>query len=121
MNQAQATELFLNGHLLAIGEYRMTKTETIKWLDKTNGKPLSAPVCRHTVEFGDLSMTISERVPDGVPIEAIKVPWVKGERVLVRLSEYSNARGVVSGRGTLEKLDVTPSPVTGQTVSVPRR
>jgi len=108
MNQSQAVEKFLNGEFICVGEYRMSKSEMLNWRDKQNGQAKSAPMLRHTVEVGNVSLTLNERVPDQTKLEDIRVPFVKGEIVLVHLDELQSSKGVVSGRGRLEKLTRSP-------------
>lgn len=102
------------GAFLAIGEYRHSKAEMINWRDKTSGRPMSAPVLRHTVEFGDQTVAVSERVPDGTKIEDIHVPFQKGDAVVLEVEEMTRNLGNVSARGRLSKL--APSPVKGAPV-----
>jgi hypothetical protein len=96
------------GSLLALGEYRHSKSEMLIWRDKQTGRPMEAPILRHTVEFGDCTVAVSERVPDGTKIENIHVPFVKGEMVVLHLEELTRNLGLVSARGKLEHF--TPSP-----------
>ena len=108
MTEKQAVEIFLAGAFVAVGEYRMSKAEMISWHDKQNGQAKSAPMLRHTVEVGSISVALSERVPDRTKIEDIKVPFNKGESVFVHLDELASVKGSVSGRGRLEKLTRSP-------------
>ena len=108
---AECQELWLKGAFCALGEYRSSKAEMISWRDKASGRPMSAPMLRHTVEFGEQSVAVSERVPDNTKLEDIKVPFIKGERVFLVVSEYTTTKGLVACRGTLDK--VSPSPADG--------
>ena len=80
------------GECVMVGEYRMSKAEEINWRDKTNGRPLSAVVLRHTVEFGDKSVVVNERVPQEVKLPDVKWVWKKGQSValVVSVSGHSN-------------------------------
>ena len=102
------------GSLLALGEYRHSKSEMLRWRDKLTGRLMEAPVLRHTVEFGNCSVAVSERVPEGTKLEDIHVPFVKGEMVVLHLEELSRNLGLVSARGKLEHF--TPSPGNGAPV-----
>jgi hypothetical protein len=104
MDKKQAMDLFNAGQFVAIGEYRMSKAEQIKWRDKTSGKEMEAPMLRHVVEFGDKSVAVSERVPSNVKLEDIKVPFIKGDTVLLHVEEYTTQKGLVSCRGRLESI-----------------
>jgi len=104
------------GEFLAVGEYRHSKSEMLNWRDKQTGRAMSAPVLRHTVEFGDTSVAVSERVPEGTKLEDIKVPFVKGELVVLQLEELTRNLGLISSRGKLEKF--TASPGAGTPVGV---
>lgn len=99
---------FLNrvraGEFLAVGEYRHSKAEVINWRDKTNGRPMSATVLRHTVEFGDTSVAVSERVPEGTKPEDIHFSFKKGETVALIVESLSKEKGLVSAQGKLERF-----------------
>lgn len=97
------------GEFLAVGEYRNSRAEMLTWRDKTNGQQRSAPILRHTVEFGNVSAAVNERVPDGTKIEDIHVPFNKGDMVVCALTELSQNLGQVAARGALSRL-VLPSP-----------
>lgn len=99
------------GEILAVGEYRHSKSEMINWRDKQTGRAMSAPVLRHTIEFGNNSVSVSERVPEGVKLEDIKIPWQKGQMVVLKIEEISRNLGLVSARGSLEPFsNGAPSP-----------
>jgi len=118
MTKDEAVKRFVSGYVLAMGEYRMSKTEEINWRDKLSGRAMSGCVLRHTVEFGDVSCTVNERVPEGVKVEDVKVSFVKGEPVVLEVSEWTSQRGVISARGRL--VHVTEgllSPVKAPAVS----
>lgn len=94
------------GEFLTIGEYRHSKSEMISWRDKTNGRPMTAPILRHTVECGDTSVAVSERLPDSITkLEDIPpVKFAKGEPVILVLEELTKNLGLVSAKGKLEKV-----------------
>jgi len=111
MNQSELERRIHAGEFVALGEYRMSKAEMIKWRDKVTGRQMEAPMLRHTVEFGDKSVAVSERVADGIKIEDISVPFVKGDAVVLLLEEYTAQKGLVSCRGRVIKFDrLTASP-----------
>lgn len=104
------------GDFATLGEYRMSKAEMLSWRDKQTGQARSAPVLRHTVEVGDKSITVNERVPDNTKLEDIRIPHHKGDPVVLVITELAIDRGIVSCRGTLEQTNGAPSPVQRQTV-----
>lgn len=105
---------FLNrtraGEFLAVGEYRHSKCETINWRDKQTGRAMTAPVLRHTVEFGDQSVAVSERLPDNITKEEEVPPvkWKKGQLVVLRITELTRNLGLVSARGELFEFASSP-------------
>jgi hypothetical protein len=107
MELEQAITLFKTGQFVAIGEYRMSKAEIIKWRDKTNGKEMEAPILRHVVEFGDKSVAVNERVASNTKLDDIKVPFVKGDAVIMHVEELTAQKGLVSCRGRLEAIAKT--------------
>lgn len=102
MNEETFMRSIRAGALMVLGEYRHSKAEVINWRDKTTQQAKSAPVLRHTVEVGDQSIAVSERVPDGIKVEDIVVPFKKGDSVVLHLEELSRNLGMVSARGRLE-------------------
>lgn len=104
MNMEKASQEWASGSFLVIGEYRNSRSEMLNWRDKQTGASKSAPILRHTVEVGNTSCAVNERVPDNTKLEDIRIPWRKGEIVAVRLTEMSTDKGMVSLRGTLEKI-----------------
>jgi hypothetical protein len=107
------------GELVLVGEYRMSKKEILEWRDKTSGRPLSAPLLRHTIEFGSVSVQMAERVPDNVKLEDIVVHFIKGDQVAAAITEWVVSKGSVSCRGTLEKISANgASPGPGKSTPV---
>jgi len=130
MTQAQLIEKILAGEILALGEYRHSKKEMLEWRDKKTGRACAAPILRHTVECGDQTIALSERVPDDMKLEAVSWPWTKSQRVVLHIDEISRNLGLISARGKLEafesvsvssngdshagRLDVTSAPSPGK-------
>ena len=112
----QARRDFEAGVLSCVGEYRMSKAEMINWRDKDSGRAMSAPVLRHTLELNGASIQVQERVPDGTKLEDIHVPLKKGDIVVLRVSEWTVTRGLVSCRGALAKIAPVTSPGNQQPV-----
>jgi len=105
MKITELSERVRKGEVVAVGEYRMSKAETINWRDKQSGAAKSAVVLRHVVEVGDKSVTVNERVPDGVKEGDVKVAWSKGQLVVLHLDSWVTERGTVTCRATLELLE----------------
>jgi hypothetical protein len=106
MKKEEAAKRFLESGLIAfIGEYRGSKAETIKWVDKKTGRAMTAPTVRHTVELpaGD-AVTVSERVADDLNVGAYVPPYKKGDRVVVQLTAFQNDKGLYRASGVLQAL-----------------
>lgn len=119
MNEKQFLERVRAGEFLAIGEYRHSKTEMIQWRDKQTGRAMTAPILRHTVEFGDSnSVAVSERLPQSIEkLEDVPKPiFKKGQTVVLVIDQLERNLGVVSARGKLEQLELSASPGHGQPV-----
>lgn len=120
MTEKEFVEQVQAGGLLVLGEYRMSKSEMIAWRDKQTGRPMTAPVLRHTVEFGDMAVAVSERLPDSVTkLEDVPaIPFRKGQRVVLHLDELTRSLGMVAARGRLEAYGSNgdTSPALSQTV-----
>jgi hypothetical protein len=100
----QAVEQFKSGSRMLLGEYRHGKVETINYRDKTSGKPASFTSVRHTVEIGDDSFLISERVPDNFDQSQWSPPCVKGRRCVVKFDKFTVQNGVGQFGGTVLPL-----------------
>jgi len=92
------------GEILALGEFRHAKAETITWRDKGTGKQMSADIVRYTCEFGDVSIGVTENLKEGLTPATYKCPFTKGEQVAWSVSELKAHQGSISGRGTLTSL-----------------
>lgn len=102
ITEAAATKAFLSGQLVAFGEYRASAAETIQWRDKVTRAALSAPTLRHTVEFGNQSVVVNERVDEATfKVEDYKPPFVKGARVVVFYTSVTIDKGVTQMRGAI--------------------
>lgn len=97
------------GEFLAVGEYRHSKKEMINWRDKQTGRPMTAPVLRHTIECGDQSIAVNERLPDSIgKLEDVPpVPWKKGQSIVLLLSGLEREKGLLTAQGKLEQLDTS--------------
>lgn len=100
----EAVEKFKTGARILLGEYRHGKCETINYRDKQTGKPASFTAVRHTVEIGDDSFLVSERVPDNFEISTWSPPVRKGSRVLVQFDKFQVVNGVGQFGGTVIPL-----------------
>lgn len=116
MKQGEVMGLLQRGKPLVMGEFRRRKIEIIRWRDKATGKAMEAPAVRDTVETDDETFEVSPSVfmeiPDGKTVEqhvadlqAQKVPFSKGAKVLVEISRWEPKGGVVSVRGTLYPIE----------------
>lgn len=106
MKKVDAEKLVGAGALAVIAEYRSSKPEHIRWRDKQTGKAMEADMLRHTVEVGDASIAVSDRLEEGETGEGkiAKLGVKKGQKVLLRFSEITTERGLISARGTLEAI-----------------
>lgn len=108
MKKEQALKEFSEGKLLGfIGEYRSTKAELIKFLDKKTGRSSQFVGIRSTVELSTgESVIFSERAPDDLVDPAKYVPSLKrGQQVVAVLSSYQNDKGALRAAGKLIVLE----------------
>lgn len=101
LTNQEAVDLFKAGNVVALGEYRSSKPETIHYRDKESGRAAEFSQLRHTVEFGAESVQVSERVAEDFKPSEYKPPFKKGEKVLVQITAMEVSRGLISVRGTL--------------------
>jgi len=93
-----------NGACMVVCEYRSSRVDHIGWRDKATGKSMEADILRHTVEVGDKSVSVSERMPDNWDGKTFTVPVAKGEKAVLEFSDWRTEKGVTSIRGVLRKL-----------------
>lgn len=93
------------GEMLCLVEYRSTEAAIINWRNKETGRPESMPSITHTVESGNTSIKVRERVqdPNWKP-EGYVSPFKKGSIVVLHLESLMREKGNVSGSGKLELL-----------------
>lgn len=100
----EAVELFQRGKVVAVGEYRSSKPETIHYRDRESGKAAEFSQLRHTVEFNGESVQVSERVGDDFKPAEYRAPFKKGDMVLVELQSMEIVRGSISVRGVVHPV-----------------
>lgn len=108
--QALARE-WLDGNLLAFcGEWRLGQASNQEFRGDNGALQQFAKVL-HTVECGEHSYLIREALPFGTLLsEGYKIPYTKGQRVLVRVQTIERQKGkganrdIVTMSGTLEAL-----------------
>jgi hypothetical protein len=106
MTKAQLIQKVQNGEgVFAVAEFRSSFAETINYSDRKTGRPMSAPVCAHTVEIGGRSVRISEFLPDTVKPEDYKQPFKKGQMVVIEVAQLVTEKGNTSGRGAMYPLE----------------
>lgn len=104
MTRKQASDGFLQGQRLLVCEYRSSKIESINWRDKSTGRAMEAKLLRHVIEAGPDSISVVERLPDDFKIDGWQPPFKKGAPVVLRYTEFSIDKGMLSARGSLESL-----------------
>jgi len=104
ISRKEAFELWLKGSQILIVEYRNSVAETISWRDRETNKMLSAAILRHNVETDSGPLIINERMGEGFDPKSYASPFTKGKRYVCHFTEMATARGVTTGRGTLQTL-----------------
>jgi len=92
------------GERLLVGEYRSSQVEQISFRDKTSGQARSFWRVAHTVEFGNLSVSVSERMPDDFDGSKFVAPGKKGNAVVVHMDGWLVEKGTCRASGKLELL-----------------
>lgn len=105
MKKGEVAALVMAGGKFLIGEYRSTKVDHINWRDGQTGRALSADIVKHTVEFGNDTIIIQERQPEGFNPVEYRPPYKKGQPVAWFIETLENSKGALSGRGRIEALE----------------
>lgn len=56
------------------------------------------------MECGPLSVQVSERIPDGVKVAEVQIPFKKGTNCILHLESFGRDSGVWKASGKLEAL-----------------
>lgn len=104
MTKKQATELFQQGHLILVVEYRSGAAEAHSFRDKETGRQREFSRCAHQVECGNISIQVGEFLPDGASVTGWVQPFKKGTACILRLKSLSSEKGLYKAQGVLEAL-----------------
>ena len=105
MKKQELIDGIIAGKFLALGEYRSGKVDRIDYRDNKTGQAKTFMKITHHVEVGSMPVIFSEKIPDGVSPESIKIPHVKGKMVVCSIQSLSTEKGVTSARGSIEPFD----------------
>jgi len=117
LTEDQAVEMFKRGEKVILAEYRFGKAEHIKYRDKKTGQPASFTTVRHTVEVGDASFLVSERVPEGFKVEEFHSDIPKGARVLLKFEKFTVQNGIGQWAGVVVPVVTAAKPEKNRPVS----
>lgn len=104
MTKKTAVELFQQGHPLLVVEYRSGSAEAVKYRDKETGRDAGFDLATHNVEAGNLTLQVSDFLPDGAKITDWVQPFKKGTLCVLRLKSLRTEKGVHKASGVLESL-----------------
>lgn len=106
MKQAEIQAAVMAGQRILVGEFRMSKCETIRWRDQESQSRKEAIVIRHTLEVADGVISVSEFPPDTLKVpEDYKSPFQKGDKVVCQFTNFLITKGNMEARGLLSKLN----------------
>lgn len=101
MTKQQMLDAFWAGSPILVVEYRSSRVDFIQWMDKATKQSLQAHLLRHTVEAGDKSFTVSERMPKDWTGEGYKPPFSKGTKCVLEFTSFKTERGITEASGKL--------------------
>jgi len=106
MKTNEVSQGVLAGQRLIVGEFRLSKCESINWRDAETNARKTAIVIRHTLEVGDGVVGVSEFPPETLtdPVE-YKSPFKKGDRVVCHFTHFQISKGNMEARGKLERVE----------------
>jgi hypothetical protein len=85
------------GQCVVVGEWRGAKPETVNYVSKKTGQPAKFSKMTHVVEVGEgnnfASIDVSEMLPDNIDLASHKVPFHKGDRVMVAVKSLEDDFG----------------------------
>jgi len=103
MTKAEAAKRWQNGERILCAEYRGGKVESIR-MRAEGGATRISHLLRHSLEIGPDALSMSEWLPDGTDPATVKIPFQKGDMVLLHLDWLTVEKGNMAARGQLELL-----------------
>lgn len=100
----EALKGFEQGRRFIRCEFRMSKAERIKYLDKQTRKEAHFDTIKHTVEMGDVSAVVVERPPEGFEVEKYQAPCPKGTPCVLEFSGCETVNGILKFNGNLWRI-----------------
>jgi len=95
---------WLSGGLVLIVEHRGCVGDIIKWTGK-RGEKLAQPVVKHATELGGRQLVVTEDLPEGADVLAVKSPFAKGSKCVLVFKSFDMGFGAAQARGSLEPLE----------------
>jgi len=108
MNDKDIMEVAKSGHPVLVCEYRLFTPDEMKWVHKKTGKPMEAVIARHRVETKDDGFEVTEFLPDGTKIDAVRPQFKKGQKVVLVVENFVRANGSLNARGVLHAYEDSP-------------
>jgi len=99
------------GQIIALGEYRGFRLESIRYRDKKTGAAVSAPIVTHAVELGSQQAKVSEWLDDETPVDdkGLATNYTstlkKGDQIAIKVEALKNERGSWTINGPIYKVE----------------
>jgi len=104
MKSAELLKLVLAGRLIAVVEFRKTETDTVRRKAPKAGEQATMPMVKHTVLVNDESFEVTEFLPDGADLKAVKAPFERGQRVALEIEGMERSKYGNRIQGTFQGL-----------------
>lgn len=105
MKKTEVLPLLEKGGIYMMGEFRSSKVEVVNYRDKVTGRAAKFASHLHVVETGDTTITIQDRIEDGVDAEKLKAPYSKGQKVLVHVDTLERVQGFLRATGSMSPIE----------------
>lgn len=105
MKKSEVLAFLEKGGIYMIGEYRSSKVDEVKYRDKVTGKGAKFASHLHVVETGDTTVTVQDRVEEGVDVATLKPLFAKGTKVLVRVDSLERVQGFHRATGAMSPIE----------------
>ncbi|MBV6343517.1 hypothetical protein [Candidatus Magnetobacterium casense] len=99
MNIELVTRLLNEGKALMLVEWRGAKVDELDLADKVSGRREHRIVVRHALEAGSSQVSCAQWLPAGSKVDDIRIPYTKGQVLLVVITGLSRQKGAVSLSG----------------------
>jgi hypothetical protein len=93
------------GEVIGLAEWRGAKIDKVSLRDTKTGATRNAVCVRHGLELDSKQLAVTEWLPDGTEKDSIKIPWAKGQRLVLKFDSLATNNGSLQGKARMEAFE----------------